>query len=477
MRRLRRAKIVATLGPASSNPEMMSRLFAAGADVFRINMSHTSQDRMRDLGSMIRTVEREHGRPIGILVDLQSPKLRLGTFAGGSAMVKAGDSFVLDSDASAGDASRAYLPHPEIFAAVEPGHTLLIDDGKVRLTVTAAQPKRMVTRVEVSGKVSDRKGVSLPDSTIPFSALAEKDRSDLEAALETGIDWVALSFIQRPEDIAEAKKLTRGRAAVMAKIEKPQAVHRLDEIMDLADALMVARGDLGVEMPLEKVPGVQKQMTRLGRTTGKPIVVATQMLESMISSPVPTRAEVSDVATAIFEGADAVMLSAESAAGQYPIEAVAMMDRIAQEVESDPTYRGIISAQRAEPEATGADAIADAARQIADTLDLAAAICWTSSGSTALRVARERPRSPVVALSPNMSTGRRLAVVWGVHCVVTEDARDQDDMVDRACRIVFREGFAKAGQRVIVVAGVPFGTPGATNMLRIAYVGQELAED
>jgi pyruvate kinase len=477
MRRLRRAKIVATLGPASSNPETMGRLFAAGADVFRINMSHTSPARMRELVGMIRAVERAHGRPIGILVDLQGPKLRLGTFAGGSAMVKAGDTFVLDSDSAEGDASRAYLPHPEIFAAAEPGHTLLVDDGKVRLTVTAAQPKRMVTRVEVGGKLSDRKGVSLPDSTIPFSALAEKDRTDLEAALETGIDWVALSFIQRPEDIAEAKKLTRGRAAVMAKIEKPQAVHRLDEIMDLADALMVARGDLGVEMPLEKVPGVQKQMTRLGRLTGKPIVVATQMLESMIASPVPTRAEVSDVATAIFEGADAVMLSAESAAGQYPVEAVAMMDRIAQEVERDPTYRGIISAQRAAPEATGADAIADAARQIADTLDLAAVICWTSSGSTALRVARERPRPPVVALSPNMSTGRRLAVVWGVHCVVTEDARDQDDMVDRACRIAFREGFAKPGQRVIVVAGVPFGTPGATNMLRIAYVGQELAED
>jgi len=477
MRRLRRTKIVATLGPASSSPDMIGKLFNAGADVFRINMSHTSPERMREIVAMIRGVERDSERPIGILVDLQGPKLRLGTFKDGSVVVKSGDTFVLDSDATEGDATRAYLPHPEIFAGVEPGHTLLIDDGKVRLTVTAAQPKRMVTRVDIGGKLSDRKGVSLPDSTIPFSALAEKDRTDLEAALDAGIDWVALSFIQRPEDIAEAKKITRGRAAVMAKIEKPQAVHRLSEIMDLADALMVARGDLGVEMPLEKVPGVQKQMTRMGRATGKPIVVATQMLESMISSPVPTRAEVSDVATAIFEGADAIMLSAESAAGQYPSEAVAMMDRIARAAESDPTYRSILDAQRTEPEATGADAIADAARQIADTLDLAAVICWTSSGSTALRVARERPKPPIVALSPNMSTGRRLAAVWGVHCVVTEDAQDQDDMVDRACRIAFKEGFAKAGQRVIVVAGVPLGTPGATNMLRIAYVGAELAGD
>lgn len=477
MRRLRRTKIVATLGPASSTGEMIARLFKAGADVFRINMSHTSQDRMRELVNMIRNVERDTGRPIGVLVDLQGPKLRLGTFTGGSVMVKAGDTFILDADPAPGDGSRVFLPHPEIFATIKPGHALLIDDGKVRLTVSEAEAKRITARVVVGGKLSDRKGVSLPDTTIPFSALAEKDRSDLEAALDARIDWVALSFIQRPEDIAEAKKITRGRAAVMAKIEKPQAVYRLSEIIELTDALMVARGDLGVEMPLEKVPGVQKQMTRASRVAGKPVVVATQMLESMITSPVPTRAEVSDVATAIFEGADAVMLSAESAAGQYPVEAVATMNRIAEEVEGDPLYRNIIAAQRAQPEATGADAIADAARQIADTLDLAAVVCWTSSGSTALRVARERPRAPIVALSPNIATGRRLAVVWGVHCVVTEDAHDVDDMVDRACRISFKEGFAKAGQRVITVAGVPFGTPGATNMLRIAYVGAEAMGD
>jgi len=473
MRRMRRAKIVATLGPASSDTAMIGKLFAAGVDVFRINMSHTSQNRLRELVAMIRSVEGETERPIGILVDLQGPKLRLGTFTGGSAMVSNGANFVLDSDPAPGDSTRAYLPHPEIFTAVAPGRTLLIDDGKVRLTVTQAERQRITTRVEVGGKVSDRKGISLPDSTMPFSALAEKDRSDLEAALNAGIDWVALSFIQRPEDVAEAKKITRGRAAVMAKIEKPQAVHRLAEIMELADALMVARGDLGVEMPLEKVPGVQKQMTRLGRTTGKPVVVATQMLESMINSPVPTRAEVSDVATAIYEGADAVMLSAESAAGKYPVDAVATMNRIAEEVEADELYRSMIDAQRAVPEATGADAIADAARQIADTLDLAAVVCWTSSGSTGLRMARERPRPPIVALSPNIATGRRLSVVWGVHCVITEDAHDQDDMVDRASRIAFREGFAKAGQRVIIVAGLPLGTPGATNMLRIAYVAAD----
>ncbi len=477
MRRLRRTKIVATLGPASSDRATIARLFEAGADVFRINMSHTAHDRMRDLVATIRGIESEFSRPVGILVDLQGPKLRLGTFGGGSAMLSKGETFALDSDTGAGDKSRVYLPHPEIFAAAEPGQTLLLDDGKVRLTTIETSRERILTRVEVGGKLSDRKGISLPETTIPFSALAPKDRSDLEAALEQGIDWVALSFIQRPEDIAEAKKITRGRAAVMAKIEKPQAVHRLAEIMDVTDALMVARGDLGVEMPLEKVPGIQKQLTRAARRAGKPVVVATQMLESMITSPVPTRAEVSDVATAIFEGADAVMLSAESAAGQYPAEAVATMNRIAEEVEGDPTYRSIIQGQREAPEATGADAIADAARQIAETLDLPAIVCWTSSGATALRVARERPQSAIVAISPNLSTGRKLSLVWGVHCVVAQDARDQDDMVDRACRMAFKEGFAKSGQRIIIVAGVPLGTPGATNMVRIAFVGSEAGNE
>ncbi|MFL6821466.1 MAG: pyruvate kinase [Xanthobacteraceae bacterium] len=475
MRRLRRTKIVATLGPASSDRRVIASLFEAGADVFRINMSHTTHARMRELRAAIRDVEEEYGRPIGILLDLQGPKLRVGTFTANPAMLTAGETFTLDADPAPGDAKRVHLPHPEIFAVIEPGHTLLLDDGKVRLVAIEADSHRILTRVEVGGKLSDRKGISLPNTTVPFSALTEKDRSDLEAGLDAGVDWVALSFIQRPEDIAEAKKITRGRAAVMAKIEKPQAINRLGEIMDLTDALMVARGDLGVEMPLEKVPGLQKQMTRDARRAGKPVVIATQMLESMITSPVPTRAEVSDVSTAIFDGADAIMLSAESAAGQYPVEAVATMNRTAEEVERDPMYQTLIHAQRTEPEATGADAIAAAARQIAETLELSAIVCWTSSGSTAFRVARERPKSPIVAISPRLSTGRRLSLVWGVHCIVAEDAHDLDDMVERACRLACRDGLANVGQRVIIVAGVPLGTPGATNMLRIAFVGPEAA--
>jgi pyruvate kinase len=476
MRRLRRTKVVATLGPASGNAAMISRLFEAGADVFRINMSHSSHDRMRELVDAIRKVEKDQNRPIGILVDLQGPKLRVSTFAGGSATLDKGDTFTLDTDQKPGDSQRVHLPHPEIFAGVQPGHVLLLDDGKIRLVATEAGKQRIVTRVEVGGKLSDRKGVSLPDTIVPFSALTPKDRSDLDAALDASIDWIGLSFVQRPDDVAEAKKIARGRAAVMVKVEKPQAVQRIAEIIDITDAIMVARGDLGVEMPLEKVPGIQKQLTRAARRAGKPVVVATQMLESMISSPVPTRAEVSDVATAIFDGADAVMLSAESAAGQFPVEAVSTMNRIAEEVESEDTYHAIMKAQHAEPEATGADAIAAAARQIADTLDLSAIICWISSGSTGLRVARERPQASIVAISPNLATGRKLSVAWGIHCVVAEDAKNQDDMVERACRIAFKDGFAKAGRRVIIVAGLPLGTPGATNMIRIAFVGSEATD-
>ena len=474
MRRLRRIKILATLGPASSDSAMIRRLFEAGADVFRINMSHTSHDKMRELVATIRNVESSYGRPIGILVDLQGPKLRLGSFAEGAIQLKNGQSFVLDSDKAPGDNSRVHLPHPEILAALRPGHALLLDDGKVRLIAEETSPERAVTRVVIGGKMSDRKGVSLPDTDLPVSAMTPKDRADLEAALVTGVDWIALSFVQRADDVIEAKKMIRGRAAVMAKIEKPQAIDRLAEIIDASDALMVARGDLGVELPLERVPSLQKQMTRMARRAGKPVVVATQMLESMIQSPVPTRAEVSDVATAVYEGADAIMLSAESAAGKFPVEAVSTMNRIGEEVERDPTYRSVLlNAQRTEPEPTVGDAIADAARQIAETLDLSAIICWTSSGSTAMRVARERPKPPVVAITPNLATGRKLSAVWGVHCVVAEDAHDQDDMVDRAGSIAFRDGFAKAGQRVIIVAGVPLGVPGTTNMVRIASVGPD----
>ncbi|SEP58416.1 pyruvate kinase [Faunimonas pinastri] len=473
MRRNRKVKILATLGPASSNVEMIEALFQAGADVFRINMSHASHDVMRDLVRMIRSVEAKYDRPIGILVDLQGPKLRVGSFADGSAELEVGQEFVLDDDETLGDRNRVYLPHLEIFDALEPGHSILLDDGKVRLKVKSVEGKRAVTVVEAGRKLSNRKGVSLPDTLLLSGALTPKDRKDLEAALPEAIDWVALSFVQRAEDVAEARKIIRGKFGIMSKIEKPQAVENIEEIIELSDAIMVARGDLGVEMPLELVPGIQKRLTRLARRAGKPVVVATQMLESMITAAVPTRAEVSDVATAVFEGADAVMLSAESAAGDFPVEAVSTMNRVAEACEKDYYYPQIIHAQRTEPETTGADTITASARQVAETLNLAAIICLTASGRTALRASRERPGVPIIGMSPTRETARRLAVAWGVHSVVAEDVKDVDDMVNQACRIAHDEGFAEPGGRVIIAAGAPFGRSGGTNMLRIAFISPD----
>lgn len=474
MRRNRKVKILATLGPASSEEAMIQKLHEAGADLFRINMSHASHDLMRTLISRIRAVEAKCGRPIGILCDLQGPKLRVGKFAAGKVTLTPGQTFTLDNRDEPGDETRVFLPHPEILESVKPGHRLLIDDGKLALKAEKADGKSIVCTVIAGTSISDRKGVSLPDTLLGVGALTDKDRIDLDAVLATDdVDWVALSFVQRPDDLAEVRKIARGRVGIMSKIEKPQALERIDEIIELSDAVMVARGDLGVEMPIETVPGIQKQLTRACRRAGKPVVVATQMLESMISSPVPTRAEVSDVSIAVFEGADAVMLSAESASGQYPVEAVSMMASIAREVEQDPLFPSIIYAQRATPEATGADAISLAARQIAETLRLSAIVTYTSSGTTGLRASRERPQVPIIALSPIVQTARRLSVVWGMHCVVTHDAIDLDDMVNRACRIVVSEGFGNPGDRIIISAGVPLGTPGATNMLRIAYIGSD----
>ena len=474
MRRNRRVKILATLGPASSDEAMIQKLHEAGADVFRINMSHTDHDTLRELVKRIRSVELNVGRPIGILADLQGPKLRVGKFKDTTVTLALGQEFTLDNNPAEGDATRVFLPHPEILESVQVGHRLLIDDGRLQLVAVETDDTHIKCKVVAGDKISNRKGVSLPDTILTSGALTDKDRKDLDAVLAIDdVDWVALSFIQRPEDLAEARKISRGRVALMSKIEKPQAVERLDEIIELSDAIMVARGDLGVELPLEMVPSIQKRITRAARKAGKPVVVATQMLESMITAPVPTRAEVSDVSVAVYEGADAIMLSAESAAGNYPVEAVATMNRIAEQIEQDPLYPGIILAQRSEPEATGADAVSLAARQMAETLNVAVIVTYTATGTTGLRTARERPMTPILALSPVLSTARRLSICWGLHNVVTEDADDIDAMIDTACRIAVEENYARAGERVIVTAGVPLRIPGSTNMLRIAHVGSD----
>lgn len=470
MRRQRKAKILATLGPASSSKEMIRELFRAGADVFRLNFSHGSHDDHRERYDTIREIEAELERPIGILADMQGPKLRVGNIKGGEVTLKAGQSFRLDLDETAGDDKRAPLPHPEIFAAISSGTSLLIDDGKLRLEVQESTPDYAETRVVTGGKLRDHKGVNLPGVILPISPITEKDRADLEFALQLGVDWIALSFIQRPEDLIEARRLIGDRAAIMTKVEKPAALDCLPQLIALSDAVMVARGDLGVEMPPETIPSRQKLIINACRLSGIPVVVATQMLESMISAPAPTRAEASDVATAVYDGADAVMLSAESAAGKYPREAVSFMDSIIRCTEADPAYRGILHARDGEPEATGADAISAAASQVSTTLSTAAIVTYTMSGSTALRAARQRPNVPIMVLTNELRTARRLAGLWGAHCVLTDDVSNTQEMVDKACRIAVREGIATLGDTLVITAGVPFKTPGTTNMLRIARV-------
>ena len=471
----RKVKVLATLGPASSDPAIIEQLMLCGADAFRINMSHGDRATKSALVEAIRALEQTLGRPTTILFDLQGPKLRVGNFAGGSALLEEGDRFVFDRDAAEGDRRRVQLPHPELFAALKVGDRLLIDDGKVRLKALAVSDERIEAEVLVGGKISDHKGVNVPDVVVPIPALTEKDRDDLKFALDCGADYIALSFVQRPEDVAEARALVDGRAALLAKIEKPQAVERLAEILELADAVMVARGDLGVELPPEKVPPVQNRIVTLARQAGKPVVVATQMLESMITSPSPTRAEVSDVATAIYDGADAVMLSAESAAGDYPIEAVAMMDKIAVSVESDPIYSARVHFTETPAEATTADALSESAAQIAQTLGVKAMACYTSSGSTARRIARERPPVPTLVMTASLTVARRLGLQWGAHAVHTRDVSNFEDMVGKAKRMALRHQLVGAGERMVVMAGVPFGMSGSTNVIHvIKLVGDEL---
>jgi pyruvate kinase len=474
MRRLRNVKIVATLGPASDTYEMIKALHKAGADVFRLNMSHGSHEEIREKHRIIRRVEEELNSTIGILADLQGPKLRVGVFASDGEQLVEGASFRLDLDKAKGDASRVCLPHPEIFAALEPEATLLVNDGKIKLRVRECGADYADCEVIAGGLISDRKGVNVPDVLLPLAALSKKDRADLEFACDLGVDWLALSFVQRAEDVIEARELVKGRAAILSKIEKPSAVQRFEDILEVSDGIMVARGDLGVELPVQNVPPIQKRLVRRCRTAAKPVIVATQMLESMIESPMPTRAEVSDVATAIYEGADAVMLSAESAAGDYPIEAVTTMDNVAQEVEADPTYTQIIESSRTADRMTVADGIVAAAREIAETTDIKAICCFTHSGTTALLTARERPRVPIIALTPLYKTARRLALSWGTNCVMTEEHDRFKLAVVSAVKAARAEGYAGAGDMIVVTAGVPFNVPGSTNILRVAPCDERL---
>lgn len=474
MRRNRNVKIVATLGPASSDLATIRALFEAGADVFRLNMSHGSHEEIAARHAIVRQVEREAGRPIALLADLQGPKLRVGTFGVTSVELEEGQKFRFDLDEAEGDHTRVLLPHPEIFAALEPGARLLVNDGKIKLVVDDCGADYANCTVAVGGVISNRKGVNVPDVVLPLRALSPKDKADLEFVCDLGVDWLALSFVQRPEDVEEARELARGRAAVLAKIEKPAAVNAFDAIAAVSDGIMVARGDLGVELPVHAVPPIQKRLVRRARALAKPVIVATQMLESMIESPMPTRAEVSDVATAIYEGADAVMLSAESAAGNYPVEAVRTMHNVALSVENDTTYRQVIAAFRTYERTSVADGIVSAAREIAESTNIKAICCFTESGTTALKVARERPHVPVLALSPKVTTLRRLCLVWGVTCVMTGTVDRFKSAVVGAARAARELGFAEATDQIVVTAGVPFNQPGTTNILRVAPCDERL---
>ena len=473
--RRRKVRILATLGPASSSPGMIEALYHAGVDAYRVNMSHGAHEDHRAVIGHIRRLERTLGRPMTILADLQGPKIRLGSFADGPVSLSEGDHFTLDRDERPGDGRRVCLPHAEVFRAVEPGQRLLINDGKIALRVESVDEDRIETTALNDGELSDRKGVNVPDAVLPLPALTEKDRRDLDFALDQEVDWVALSFVQRPDDVAEARRLIAGRASLMAKIEKPRALDRLNEILDFSDGLMVARGDLGVELPPQKVPRVQKEIVELAREAGKPVVVATQMLDSMVSNPAPTRAEVSDVANTIYEGVDTIMLSAETAAGDYPVEAVKMMEAIALEAEADPQYARHIHFTQTAPQATTADAISAATGSVMHTVPCALAACFTTSGSTARRVSRERLPVPLLVLTPSKETARRVGILWSVHAVTTRDVQDFEEMIGKAKRMALRAKLGAAGDRVVVMAGVPFGTPGSTNVLHITrIVGDEL---
>jgi pyruvate kinase len=470
MRRERKAKIVATLGPASNEYATIKALFEAGADVFRFNFSHGSQADHKARHDIVRAIEKELGRPIAILADLQGPKLRIGQFGEGKVTLRAGAEFQLDQAPAPGSAARVCLHHPELFAAVGAGQWLLLDDGRIRLQVLANEAGVIRTRVVNGGVLSDRKGVNVPDAVLPIPALTTKDKADLEFALGLGVDWVALSFVQLPEDVVQAKELIQGRAGVMSKLEKPAALDRLEEIVNVSDAVMVARGDLGVELPPERVPGVQKRIVRMCRKHGKPVVVATQMLESMVAAPVPTRAEASDVANAVYEGADAVMLSAESASGAYPVHAVSIMNRIISEVERDPLYPAMIEAQHQAPLPNKGDAISAAMRDAAKIMGAKAMVAYTTSGHSSLRTARERPMAPIVSITPRDDTARRLSLAWGVHSTISRDVNNVEEMVAAACSTALREGFVKPGDQIAIAAGSPFGQPGSTNLLRLAEI-------
>lgn len=468
MRRQRNAKIIATLGPASSSPEMIEALFEAGVDVFRLNLSHgTHEEHLRSI-QIIRSIETRHQRPIGILLDLQGPKFRVGALDEEKIYLEEGKTYAFDLNPQAGTQDRIPFPHPEVYAALKPGMQLLLDDGRLVLEVVHVTAHCIEAIVEIGGVLLSHKGVNIPEISLPVSSLTEKDLKDLSFGLENGVDWIALSFVQRLEDIIEARTLIQKQAKIITKIEKPQALELLEEIITISDGIMIARGDLGVELSLEEIPCIQKRIINACRKVGKPVVVATQMLDSMVHNPAPTRAEASDVATAVYEGADAVMLSTESALGAYPIESTLMMNKIIQRVEGDPLYHQ--NKTKTFPAPVIADAIMSAVRQITNVIPISAIVAFTDSGLTALMAARERPKSSILTLTTSLTTARHLSLVWGIYAVIAEPLTNTEQMVRDGTMAAISHNFACYGDTIIITAGVPFGVPGTTNMIRVSRV-------
>ena len=466
----RKTKILATLGPSSNTIKKVIELSKAGANAFRLNCSHLNQEELKDYVRKIRRAEKILNKPIGILVDLQGPKIRIGTVKNNENYLKKGSPFLFDLRKDIGDHKRVTLPHKKIFSSVKKGHLILLDDGKIHLKVTSVKINEIRTKVLQGGLLKSNKGVNLPQTNLKNSALSSIDKKFASMAVQGGVDWIALSFVQKPNDIKELRKICSNKVSIMAKIEKPSALDYIDHITNLADGIMIARGDLGVELPIESVPGWQKKIIRVARVKGKPVVVSTQMLESMTSSLTPTRAEVSDVANAVFEGADAIMLSAESASGDYPVETVKMMNKIAINIEKDSNYNDILSSQLEETPDTTPDAIATAAKTLADELSSPIIVCYTESGSTGIKVSRVRPSQIILTITPIIQTARKLSLAWGVLCFLQKDESDLEHMIQLTKKTVKRSGLALIGDKVVITAGLPLKVQGTTNLIRVTTV-------
>ncbi len=470
MKTKKSCKIVATLGPASDTPGKIRSLAETGVDAFRLNFSHGNHDDHLKSLQNVRAAETATGKSLPAIADMQGPKIRVGVVNNNQQMLRYNEKVTLVCTDTAAEDGVLPIPHQELFDALKPGDIMMLDDGLVRLTLTESDGKSATARVDVPGKLTNKKGINIPGRRLPIAALTEKDHIDLAFALENDVDYIALSFVQTAEDVAAARKIIGSKAGIISKIEKPSALEELEGIVAMSDAVMVARGDLGVELPLEQVPIAQRRIIRHGRRAGKPVIVATQMLQSMVDSPTPTRAEASDTASAVYLGADAVMLSAESAVGLHPEATVAIMARIIEAVENDEFYWDEIYKGLGNAEANGPGAIAASARHTVDLLGCKAVLASTKTGGTAFAVSRERPRASILGITPDPAAARRISLAWGVEAVVKPDYATFEELTAHAREIATDHTDAKPGDTILLTAGIPMGLEGGTNLMKVIQV-------